>query len=597
MKSQTPIIATVAAVVVGLIVIFAITPRLQSPQARLNRQIDDQIDLAMRIIAGYKPDGMHLASHLDSAATQPADIPPNMWQENISYVQQESPFADSIRKINNELRRLDQLTSNLRDETLHPTAADSARDGYQELNQELKRNESSIADALATVSKAVRMSIEAGDETIRGSSHPIATRMEAVLCYNQADLLRRRASIYHALADVDRARFLRILSSWRHINAAVLSLERDINPSQPETEAEASTNAVKQSDKEKTTPEKVAAKPQKIKKQTGGPSPFTTGLRKLFDKETKPADEPTDTAVQQQPPVPEEQPPAAEESPEESESVELPKIVYEKLPTIQQRITKLQNRQEQVASDIDSAKEKAKKLTATIKDLEWRIADAKSKASKAEEKMLALKSAGIDPADPESLKQFTNDYNTAAQIHRNASSEATILEKGSIRNARPESEDQDKKQSVPLVPVDPQKEMTEVRGLIALQSDLRIAEGNIETNTALLKEIDKQIEDLTIHQEDTKQRLARMKTSRDDLLKQAEKVLTSAIDAVAQADKLENEALALIENTGKPAAERAQRAADKRLSDARNLRDPKSEDPRINMIIGDRFIGGHVKSL
>jgi len=597
-KSHIPIIVTVVLVVIGVAVGLLITPRLQSPQDKFDNQIEDKVALANQMLRGYKPGGMHLAAQLAATATQPANIPPDQWQENISYAKQESPYADPIKKMQLELNRLDQVMADLGNEPDITGPATSAQQGYSQLSSELQKNEQTISDALKIVSQAVGMRADAGDQVISGKNHPLATRMEAVLIYSQADLLRRQASIYHAMADENRESFSKTLSSWRHIDSAIRSLERDLSTQTPEkTET---TTVVKAPAKPKPKP-KPKQKP-KAKKRSAKPAIFSNALKKLLGKEVKPPtpqEQPQDIVAEtEQPeeqPPPEELPPA--EEPLQEEPVQPANIVFEKLPTIQERIVILQDRQKEVVSAISDAKADVEKLNNTINTLNKQFKKAKTTAEKTEQQMLALKSAGIDPTDPESLNRFIAEYNKTAKTNRQATMEAAILEKGSIRNVRPDTDDINEMIDAPLVPINPNKKTTEVRGLNALKRDLQLAEGLVKTNTVLLEVIDHQIKELQTRKQDVNKRLAKMKTSRQNLLEQATEVTRLAVDNLYQADKLEKQALDLAANKGIPAAERAQAAAQRRINIARTANDSEKREEPVDTIVKDKFLGGHVDTL
>jgi archaellum component FlaC len=568
-KPYIPIIITVAAVVILLGATLLITPKLQPPQNRLNQQIDDKVEMAKRMLAGYKPTGMQMSMQLTATATQPENIPLDQWQQNLNYVKQESPFADPLQKMQREMNRLDQMISKLDNDTQPPAPPANAREGYIQLNQQLQDNQKSIADALNIVRQAVKMNVQTKEQTISGSTHPVATRMEAILSHTQANLLRRRAALYHALADQDRARFVRVLSAWRHTNSNVRSLESNListpaGPIEPQTKQDAENKT-------------------KSKAKTKSKSLFTKTIRKLLKKNTGQETLPK-TNTQPEPDV-KEQP------------VQPSNIPHEKLPNLQERIDSLKTKRKKVVADIGDAKTNVDKLSKIIENLEKQIAKAKAQANQAEKQMMALSSAGIDPADPNSLDRFIAEYNAAAKSNRDAAREANILEKGSVRNAHTDRDNQNKKPSDKLVPIDPNKKITHVRGLVAFQSDLRINQGMIETNTALLSELDKQIEELSTRQEEIKKRLNTIKTSRRELRKKAETLLKSAIAAVVRADILETEALQLAGVDGMQAAVRAQEAAKKRSNEARTNQDPEKMDEPLDMITKDRFTVGHVQTL
>ncbi len=93
MKSHITVIVVASAVVIGLAVAVFTAHPLESAQTRLDRQINEQVETAQRMLMDYRPITAQLSMQLGSAATQPVDVPPAEWQDSVSKIRQD---ADGI---------------------------------------------------------------------------------------------------------------------------------------------------------------------------------------------------------------------------------------------------------------------------------------------------------------------------------------------------------------------------------------------------------------------------------------------------------------------------------------------------------------------
>lgn len=225
MKSHITAIVVASAVVVGLAVAVFTAHPLESAQARLDRQINEQVETAQRMLMDYRPITAQLSMQLGSAATQPVDVPPAEWQDNVSRIRQDgdgiagmSSLGGSVEQINS---RFNRITG---DGGTGPGVPASGAEAYRSLQSDLKYNDQLLADALRVVQQAIAMS----DGEFNGSDHPGATRLEAVLCYHRADQYRREAAFHQAEADNALARLAEDVTWWHRLAADTASTQLDL---------------------------------------------------------------------------------------------------------------------------------------------------------------------------------------------------------------------------------------------------------------------------------------------------------------------------------------------------------------------------------
>ncbi len=510
MRSYFPLAAAGIAVILASAVAWFVTPALQSPQARLNQRIDEQIDRAQSMLVAYNPSGNRLTS-LVAAQTQPSE---EQWQAALQGVSGGEELAGQIQRLDAEFVR---LGGKLR----QPEIPGSAAEAYDRMKSHLQQNQQLIADALKIVREAVGFTEQSGGETISGSSHPAATRLEAILFYQQGDLQRRLAAIQRALADEARQRTAQRLALWTDVDTKFRSLEQEV-----------------------------------------------TG-RRAAARDTQPA----------------------------TASATTPQAEAEPGPTLAQRVADLRTHRQEVEAQIAEVEKKIAQLKPAMQELTEKSGAAKSRADAAQQHMLALEQKGVDASDPDSLKNFTESYNAASQEYRKASRELTVLVRGC--GTSPKLSEQEKEiLTDPIVKVDADLEK-EQRGLTALESDLRAGQALVETRRAVIAQIDQQIEKLTRHETEVKDRLAKFEALRGQFAKQVAAEAGAVIAAAREANTLETEALELVTGDGEQAARRAEQAAEGWIGKARdqNNEHADSPNPRLTMMAGDRFVSGHAKTV
>lgn len=287
----------------------------------------------------------------------------------------------------------------------------------------------------------------------------------------------------------------------------------------------------------------------------------------------------------------------------EAVEVEVSAIIDEQLPTIDQRIAKLREQHAERAATIAEARRNVEQLTETIAQLQQKIGALNAEARQAEQRMLALREQGIDPTDEQSLKNFVEQYETVAKSARRAWREAEVLQKGSILNARPDTDEEEEWPSAPLVAADPSQAIEPVRGLVAYEGDLRAAQALLETNQALLGQIDNQITELAQTKQATEEMVAKLSDTSRRLKEQALRHARRTVELMAIAAQLEQEALTLIEEQGIRAAQNATRAAAKQQNDARSFINEKENKPNhpnaqtLNSLANDRSQVGYADVL
>ncbi len=220
-----PVMIAVVLVVAGLVLAILTTGSLENPQDRLFRQIDEQVALAQRMLAGYSPANARLAAVLGTEGLEPPQAADENWQTYLSSGEQEGAMSDALRQQAMQMRTLADRFGTLDGETPAGAALPGASgQAYQQLQAELKRNMTLLTDALRVVQEAIAMS----DGEVSGSDHPTATRLEAALCYHQADLLRREAALQRAMADEARFQVITHARQWRELGNRITSVSRGL---------------------------------------------------------------------------------------------------------------------------------------------------------------------------------------------------------------------------------------------------------------------------------------------------------------------------------------------------------------------------------
>jgi len=239
-KSYAILVAALVLVVASVATSYFTASGLESPQRKLERSIDEQVELAQRMLFEYEPAAVQLAL----AVTQPADVSTEAWLEyQRSLDDAEQPLGRLLQQQDRELTQLRGKLSKLGGEEPPRQPQPSAADAYRTLQQELEVNSARIEKALRTVQKAIQMSRGSGDTEVRGSGHPAATRLEAVLIYHQVDLLRRRASVLRSRADEERRLFADKAARWRDLAIRIRGLEIDLAGEQASAHQDSPTTA------------------------------------------------------------------------------------------------------------------------------------------------------------------------------------------------------------------------------------------------------------------------------------------------------------------------------------------------------------------
>jgi hypothetical protein len=212
--------------------------------------------------------------------------------------------------------------------------------------------------------------------------------------------------------------------------------------------------------------------------------------------------------------------------------------------------------------------------------------------------MLAMEQAGADLKRSGGVDQFISAYEALSITNRDASREASILEHGSIRNARPDAADEDEMLTAPLVPADPAEPLMPVRGLTAVQADLATARGLVETRQAFLAQVEVQIAAAEAQLLEDEARLADLRTRRERLIGDINAAMTRAVADLSAANGLQKQAIDIATTRGKSAARAAEQAVNNIMNDARNANSAESPNPRLDLIANkSRFLAGHAKTL
>jgi len=576
---------------------YFLMPAIDSPQSRLNEQIDRKIELAQRMLNEYNAGGPRLAEAFAAAATRPADIESDKWREYLNLSDENSPFAslkDRVDSQERELARRSEEVSRMSGEEAIPAPLPGPSEAYNQLMGELRSGRALLDKALALVREAISMQEGEGENVASGRDHPTATRLEAILLRHKADLLRRQAALIRAQADLDRQRFSRVVTAWSELQDRIAAqnlllagatvpertrVKHSAAPVQPDATAARPDSAENAAD-QGSAPR--AAKP-------GFWGWVERGVQRLSSPETP---QPQEAPEPQEQPAPEPPPsePAVAETPSEAPA-EAEVIPAEHVPSLADRIAALKQQKTEVAERIESGQAEVDRLDQQIKDLDQRIAAARQQARKAELRMLAAEQKEISGAA--ATRAFEDEYRSLSRQNREAARDAVILEQGAVRNARSKQDDPEQILTSPLVPTDPAKPMKPERGLVALQDDRDMAATTVKNNRRLLAEIERQIVELTQRRKAVEARIHKLGSEQQELLSDAYKLANSATLAVFEASLLEQQAIDLITGPGQTAAQRAETAAAKYQRDtARFIRSENPTDPpvrKLTEMAGDQF--------
>jgi len=539
-KTIAPGAGVAVLVIAGLAASIYTARKLESPQVSLNREIDELVEQAQRMLDAYEPAGERLLASM-AVATQPVEpLPEDQWHKHLDYEAFKSRMQSQDQRLRTQMREFVRLAG----EPRPPGGTDIL--AFPQLKHDLEANQALIDDALATVQKAVAMKREGGGTTVKGTSHPAATQLEAILFYHKADILRRRAALHRATADATRARVRRIRNSWRELGVSLRALERDRPAGLPAEE-----NAL----------EPAAASPA-----AGGQAQPQGVLghlaRLLFGRKKAGAlGAPDETPAIIEPAAPEEPPPP--------EVVEIPDPWWliepgaDQPSTLKGRLTALELKREKVESQIEQARADVATWTTKRSKLEQKHAAAWAAAREADRKMAALKESELDSTDPGALDRFTAEYQAASKAYREAWREASALADGPARHDGVDAGDADRGEGPLMTP----QEKGPRRGLIAAaRGELRIAKARLRTLQGVLSTIDAQIKGVRKRQQDVAKQYQSLQAARKALQDDTIQTARAAMAAVLEADRREIEAIGLLAGQGpaKQAAENAVSAAGKR---------------------------------
>ena len=565
-KKNIPIVVATGLVVVFLLLAGITAPLLESPERTVHREIDLAVEQAQRILQAYDTAGIRLAGGLESGRYEPASPNPD----------DADPLADVEAMHQRALADLQRPYAELAERTGGPDWARLSSAGeapnYQKFKDDLDRLEALLKEGFDIIDVAVALNKTSGSETVSGREHPAATRLKALLLYHQADLARRRSAVHRARAEAERTEFRALAGRWSRTDGRLQALQRGL------LGGAAVPSATIPAARDDAQP---GATPSPAKKQSTGKGGILSRLLRSVlpggGAEKPPAD-PGDAQ-----PVPENEPPDAPEP-----------IVIEAQPTFAQRAAELGNRQTELAPQIDRTEAEIKRLGDRIAKLETALAKAREQAKQAETEMMALEDGGVDAADPDALDRFVKAYEAAATANRKATREAAALEHGAVRNARPDTEDDEELLTAPLAPADPGQEMTPEPGLVTLRTELAAAEEQLAAQIAMRTEIARQIEALGQDEAGAKARVKKLLAARAKLTAELQACGVRVVAEVIEAEAATAEALNTAQNAGPAAARNALNAAGTRNRQIREFytkQDPEGQAPRTD------YLQHHVSTL
>jgi hypothetical protein len=245
-------------------------------------------------------------------------------------------------------------------------------------------------------------------------------------------------------------------------------------------------------------------------------------------------------------------------------------------PSLSQRLDVLEVQRRETASELRADEAEAQRLNDLIVQLESQLQQVQQEAMEIDQKMLDMEAQGVDESDPASVAPFTTRFQSLADRRAELLEEETLIKYGvATENGTAEGAD---------------------RGLEALRGDLQLTSASLSSRQTLIDEIDAQIEELKELQKARRTRIDKLMTSRNNLDPQITEAVTRAMGLTTEASALEEEALALLTGPALQAADRAKRAADAYIRDARSLNaenPPDASNPRLELIARSDFLPGH----
>lgn len=605
MKPYTliPLVVLVVVVLGGIFIV----PSFESPQSKLNRQIDEQIELAQRMLYRHNAAAPNLRDAFERPADQPAQIDPGQWQAYMD-LDENTPFAtlrDRVSAREKQLQQSARELGQLSGRRIPPPSLPGAEQAYQQVLDELKSSHELLDQAISTIRQAVNLREGQGESEVSGRQHPNATRLEAILLHHKADLLRREAALIRAKANLDRKRVEWFSGLIREVDEKIgaqnLSLAGGSAPGkvtsrprpapatgepaapQPEPAEESAPATDRRDDQAGESggwwifsglADRAKSLKLKIPGVTPAPEPETVEARDV-------AEAPAVTTAEEGPVV--ERAPAGA------------------VPSLPQRIAGLQRTRAEAQDRIRAAETQVEGLNKRIEELRTRYEAAQAKAREAQLKMMEAEQKGANVSDPQAVQRFVNEYRKLSEAHRKAALEAAALRDGALRNSRSVSTDPDEILNSPLVPVDESKPVEPERGLAALEKDLALAQRVLDTNKELLAEVDRQIAGLGSSREAVEARLEELKSRREELASGLARHVAAACDAVLRAGQLEIQAIEIAEGPGQQAAQNAQSAASdyqrRKAEFIRRENHPDTPDRKLQDMASDQFTTANAVAL
>lgn len=227
MKTYMP--AILVLLILGLLVGvgFLTADLLVSPEAAFNQQVDQKVERAERLLAQYEGGQPLLLAALErlsavqaESTTQPAIEEP---------LPDDAAGGEKPNLLREQQQDLDRHRDELRQKLVNMGGDTQTAAAEFDSEEDLRRLVQANVDLLTKALAATREAIGTSEGEFSGSSHPVATRLEAMLIYHQVDLRRRQASIHRAHSDVHRGEFNQVLLTWREADNRVKALQTELN--------------------------------------------------------------------------------------------------------------------------------------------------------------------------------------------------------------------------------------------------------------------------------------------------------------------------------------------------------------------------------
>ncbi len=593
MKTYLAMIVPVVVLIVVLVAGYISGPALETPKDHLYAQIDAKVELAQRMLHVYNPVNPRVHALLNPTTTQPFEVDADRWRDSLeppTDADEKDPVAmlwQQIEAGSGQLSAVRARHGEIAGEIAPPEPLPSgANEAIEAIRGTLAGDQQTLDTALATVREAFSLPSE-GEAS--PTDHPGATRVEATILFYKAELLRTHAALARRTADEHRGHVARLVRAWQAVDLESRSLKRELTGEAVPVVEEA------------TPADDAAAAPPPAKPAVPDGSGGGNLLRGLFKRAAgggaaprPPAEAPT--------PAPAEEP-SAQPAPEDA-AQPAPRPAPRAMPPappIGRRIAELSERRAKASAELQQIEDRVKQLTAAVEATTSKLQEVRKRAVEAHAEMAQMEQAGVDVNNAASVDPFVARYNKLAAEYREASREATILERGAIRNARPDTGDDREMLKAPLVAADAAQPMQPEVGLNSLQAEQQAAQNLAKTTRALIEEMDRQLADLTGRKEAVEKRLAKLTADSDQLREQMSTQAGQALAMLVQAADFEGQALTICTEDGASAAERARSAAErhKQFVSASLTRENHPETPsrKLTEMRDDTFPVAHVALL